>query len=183
MNIELGIIPSKVEKYKAVLESTKRYREEWNTGLREMIKETLTHINESTDLKGEVVVKDNIQNLESVVLDLGRSSSGLIENIENSTVTRTMVKSNGALVYQQLFNGKVMVMAMNPSIEGYGEPKPPKMVEIVRPEELKPAFILRHFESFLNGIIEWEDYDDDAPKEKKIGFNPIGFGNNGHQEQ
>ena len=55
--------------------------------------------------------------IESVVLDLGRSSSGISENLEDTDVKRTMIKSNGALIYQQLFNGKVMVMITAPFIE------------------------------------------------------------------
>ena len=181
MKLELGKITTKVSMYKEVLANTDEYRNDWEKELKKLIVDTLEQINKETRLGGEVTIKDNIKNLESVVLDLGRSSSGLVENIEDSGVTRTMVKSNGALIYQQLFNGKIMVMAMNPSIEGYGETKPPKMVEIVRPEELKAPFILRHFEAFINSIIDWEDYDDDAPKEKKVGFNPIGFTN--HQQE
>ena len=64
-------------------------------------------------------------------------------------------------------------MTVNPSIEGYGEPKAPHMQEILRPSELKAGFILRHVESLVSSISEWEDYDDG--NKKKEAFNPIGF--------
>ncbi len=173
--IDLGSLPTQVERYKTLLNNTIEYRKKWPTELKPMLIDTLEQINQETDLNAVVEVKENIENLESVVFNLGRSSSGLYENIDDSGIKRTMIKSNGALIYQQLFNGKVMVMTLNPSIEGYGEPKPPKMVEILRPEELKQGFVLRHMDIFLNDISTWEDYDDDAPSEKKQGFNPIGF--------
>ena len=95
--------------------------------------------------------------------------------MEDTDIKRIMIKTNGALVYQQLFNGKIMIMIVSPSIEGYGEPKPPKMMEILRPEELKTPFILRHIEAFLKDITEWEDYDDDEPQKPNNAFSPIGF--------
>jgi len=64
-------------------------------------------------------------------------------------------------------------MIMYPYIEGYGQPKPPKTLEIVRPEELTEGFLIRYVEEFLKDIIEWEDFDDDLPE--KMGMNPIGF--------
>ena len=63
---------------------------------------------------------------------------------------------------------------MTPYIEGYGEPKPPRPIEILRPNELTVGFIIRHVETFLKEITEWEDYDDDEPTTKNA-FNPIGF--------
>ena len=170
--LDLGSLPAKVNKYKQLLQNTNDFRKEWSD-LQKMIVETLEYVVKETGLTGTVEVKDNIENLSSVVLDLGRSSSGLIEKLEDSGVHRTMVKSNGALMYQQLFNGKIMVMTVNPSIEGYGEPKPPHMQEILRPSELKAGFILRHVESLVSSISEWEDYDDGD--KKKESFNPIGF--------
>jgi hypothetical protein len=61
-----------------------------------------------------------------------------------------------------------MITVMYPFIEGLGNPRPPKNVEILRPAELKPPFLLRHVEEFLKEIIGWEDFDDDVPQ-------PIGF--------
>ncbi|MBK9255714.1 MAG: hypothetical protein IPM42_09530 [Saprospiraceae bacterium] len=125
---------------------------------------------------GVVLERDNVENLESVVLDLGRSSSGISENMEGSGVKRTMIKSNGSLIYQQLFNGKIMVMILSPHIEGYGQPKPPMSLEILRPDELREPFIIRHMEAFLRDITDWEDFDDDEPiKNTNNSFSPIGF--------
>ena len=82
-----------------------------------------------------------------------------------------MVKQNGSLIYQQLFNGKVIVLISYPYIENYGEPRPPKTIAIYRPEELREPFFIRHMEEFLSELTTWEDYDDDEPIQR-IGFHP-----------
>lgn len=181
LNLDLGSIGSKVSKYKRILDNTIKYREEWHTQLRKMIVDTLEYIMKESGIEAKITVKDSIENMEAVVLDLGRVHSGLREKVDQSDIKKTIVKTQGALIYQQLFNGKIMVMIILPYIEGYGEPRPPKNVEILRPEELKQPFILRHVEEFLTEITDWEDYDDDQPARQVIGFNaPVGFvGNEG----
>jgi hypothetical protein len=174
--MDVGSLIVKVNKYKQVLQNTIEYRESWHSDIKPLLINALNEIIEDTKLnKAEVIVRDNIENLETVILDLGRSSSGISENITDSGVKRTMIKSNGSLVYQQLFNGKIMVMVLSPHIEGYGDPKPPKTIEILRPDELKPPFIIRHMEVFLRDITDWEDFDDNEPEKKTNSFNPIGF--------
>lgn len=174
MAIDLGTLVSKANDYKQILKNTGEYRGKWKKKMKPLIKKTLTEILKQTEIKGKINIQDNIENLEAIILDLGRSASGISENLENTDIKRAMIKSNGALIYQQLFNGKVMIMTVSPYIEGYGEPKPPKPLEILRPEELTEGFIIRHVELFLKEITEWEDYDDDEPT-KKAAFNPIGF--------
>lgn len=174
MAIDLGTLISKANDYKQILKNTGSYRKQWPKQMKPLILKTLKEILDQTGIKGKVTEQDNIENLEAVVLDLGRSASGISENLENTDIKRAMIKSNGALIYQQLFNGKVMIMSVTPYIEGYGEPKPPKPLEILRPDELTEGFIIRHVETFLKEITEWEDYDDDEPSQKNA-FNPIGF--------
>lgn len=174
--MELGSLNAKIRNYKQVLENTDNYRKSWHESVKPMLVTHLQAILTEAELpKAMVIERNNIENLESVVLDLGRTSSGITENMEDTGVKRTMIKSNGSLIYQQLFNGKIMIMIISPHIEGYGEPKPPMTLEILRPEELKPPFILRHMEAFLRDITEWEDYDDDQPSKSSQSFNPIGF--------
>lgn len=174
MALDLGTLVSKANDYKQILNNTAEYRKKWATKMKPTITETLKDILDQTGIKAIIEEQDKIENLEAVVLDLGRSASGISENLENTDIKRAMIKNNGALIYQQLFNGKVMIMVVAPYIEGYGDPKPPRPIEILRPEELTPAFIIRHVETFLKEITEWEDYDDDEPTTKHA-FNPIGF--------
>lgn len=175
MNLDLGAIISKSNNYKRILENTLKYREDWKATIKPMLKETLEYILKETELKAQIKEQNNIENLEAIVLDLGKSSSGISESLEDTGIKRTMVKTNGGLVYQQLFNGKIMIMALSPHIEGYGEARPPRTLEILRPDELKQPFIVRHFESMLKDITDWEDFDDDQPQKSNIGFTPIGY--------
>ncbi|MEE9437885.1 MAG: hypothetical protein V3V14_02725 [Saprospiraceae bacterium] len=174
MALDLGTLVSKATKYKTVLKNTEDYRKKWPKKMKPLIIKTLKDILKQTEIKAKIEEQDKIENLEAIILDLGRSASGISENLEATDIKRAMIKNNGALIYQQLFNGKVMIMTMAPYIEGYGEAKPPKPLEILRPEELTHSFIIRHVELFLKEITEWEDYDDDEPTAKNA-FNPIGF--------
>lgn len=174
MNINIALLREKVKAYKQVLANTRNYRQEWKDKTRQFIKSVLQDIVEQTELKASVIEKNNIENLEAVILDLGRSSSGIAENLENADVKRIMIKNNGSLIYQQLFNGKIMVMLVSPHIEEYGEPKSPKSLQIIRPDEVAEQAIFRHVKDLLEDITEWEDYDDEDPK-TKAPFQPVGF--------
>lgn len=156
--------------YKEVVGNTRAYRETWKNGLRDSIVDRLTELTKAVELEAEVEVKTTIENLEAIVLSLGEVKSGIWENV-NKTIKRHLIKHNGSLIYQQLFNGKIVVMINLPMIEGYGQPSPPKTIAIYRPEEIKSPFILRHVEDFVKEITNWEDYDDDEPTgQQKIGY-------------
>jgi len=167
-------IADKVEKYNSILKNTQNYRKDWRESLKQMIIDNLNKIIKETKLNAYVECKDDIENLEVITMSLGTEISGIAEKLPGNKVKRPFIKSNGALIFQQLFNGKVMMMIMYPYIEGYGQPKPPLNIEILRPEEFKPEFLLRYTEKFLAEVIDWEDFDDDIPE--KMGMNPIGFG-------
>ena len=167
-------IGEKVSTYNSILSNTQSYRKDWSENLRKTIVDTLNEIIKGTELSAYVEIKDDIENLEVITLSLGTEVSGIAEKLPGSKTKRPFIKSNGALIFQQLFNGKVMMMIMYPFIEGYGQPKPPMTLEILRPEEFKLEFIVNYVDTFLKEVIEWEDFDDDVPE--KMGMNPIGFG-------
>ncbi len=167
-------IKDKVANYKIILSNTSNYRKDWSGNLKGMIIDNLNKVIKKTKLSAYVECKDDIENLEVINLSLGTEVSGIAEKLPGDKSKRPFIKSNGSLIFQQLFNGKVMMMILYPYIEGYGQPKPPKTLEILRPEEFKKEFILKYVEQFLQEVIEWEDFDDDVPD--KMGMNPIGFG-------
>lgn len=174
METRITKLQEKVKAYKEVLQNTKEYRKQWQLKTKGFIIQQLLAVIEHTGLKAKVTEKDKIENLESVMLDLGRSSSGIGESLDNTDFKNFMVKNNGALIYQQLFNGKIMVMLVSPHIEGYGEPKSPEGREILRPEEVTEESIQKNIESLLDVLIQWEDYDDELSNVKNA-FQPIGF--------
>lgn len=160
----------KVERYQEVLRTTLANREAWKTELKQRIREQLQLLAEAGGLPYSIDERSEIENLEAVVLTLGNGVSGLRESV-GSGLRRDLIKQNGALVYQQLFNGKILVLINLPYIEKYGEPQPPKTIAIYRPEELKEAYFLRHLETFITDVTAWEDYDDEAPEpNQRIGF-------------
>lgn len=165
------ILRRKVDRFKEVLQNTTRYREAWHNGLKKTIIEHLRSLAETGGLTATIEERSDIQNLEAVVLTLGNAESGLAEPLGNG-LRRALIKQNGSLVYQQLFNGKVLVLINYPYIEKYGQPQPPKTIAIYRPEELKEPYFLRHVETFLTDITAWEDYDDDVLPDpnQRIGF-------------
>jgi hypothetical protein len=167
---DLTSLKRKVSVYQEILSNTIQYRERWKTSLKSTIKSELQRMLDETALEGEIEVKEDVTNLEAIVLNLGQEKSGIYEKI-NEEVNRPLIKHNGSLVYQQLFNGKVITMITYPVIEGYGEPRPPRTIAIYRPEEIKPPFLIRHMEEFIREVTEWEDYDDDDKgPSQKIGY-------------
>lgn len=171
--MDLRTIKRKTEEYKEIIQNTKNYRADWTATVIPQLQKILNQIIKESSLEAKVILKDAMENLNVVMLSLGQDISGIAEKIEDTEAKRQMIKNNGSLIFQQLFNGKILVMIMYPYIEGYGQPQPPKTLEILRPHELTDPFILRYVEEFLREIIEWEDYDDDGPKQGQI--TPIGF--------
>lgn len=164
---DLFNLKRKVDTYKEVLENTQNYRQQWHEHLKDYIIQTMTEILKKTGLEATVSNKSEIENLEAIVISLGKTGSGLSKQVDGQKIE--FVKHNGSLIYQQLFNGKVIVLIQYPMIENYGEPRPPKTIAIYRPEELKEPYLVRHAESFIKEVTDWEDFDDDEPN-KKIGF-------------
>jgi hypothetical protein len=167
---DLHNLQRRVSRYKEVLQNTIQYREYWKTTLKQQIIEQLTSLCKAGELEATIEERNEISNLEAVTLTLGAQNSGLGEPVSGN-LRRDLIKHSGSLVYQQLFNGKVLVLINFPYIEKYGQPQPPKTIAIYRPEELKEPYFLRHIETFLADLAAWEDYDDDAPEpNQRIGF-------------
>lgn len=168
--MELFNLKRRVAQYQEVLQNTENYRAAWHAHLRDFIKTELEQIAAAVGLKCEIKVHSPMENLEAVMLTLGSVESGLSQRIADTELQRPLIKSNGALIYQQLFNGKILIMLQYPAIEGYGEPRPPRQLAIYRPEELTQPFLVRHFEDLIREVTLWEDYDDDEPSDQRIGF-------------
>ena len=163
---------AKVKLYQTILEKTELYRQAWTENLKPLLRNTLETINRESGLEGEIIEIDELANIGLVQFSLGTEASGSAAKI-NEKLQKPLIKSKGSLVYQQLFNGKILVLIHYPYIEGFGEPRTPKSIAIYRPEEITEPFIIRHLEEFMQEIINWEDYDDDAPQ--KIGYH-MAFG-------
>jgi len=171
--MELNNLKNKVAYYQAIVKNTRAYREAWANGLEDFITKTLTEVAKEINLEAKVTTKSDFENLEAIVFSLGDVKSGMYQEV-NDNIKRHLIKHNGSLVYQQLFNGKIMVIINLPFIENYGEPQPPKTLAIYRPEEIQEPFLIRHIEELISALTAWEDYDDDKPTPntgQRIGFN------------
>ncbi len=168
MDSQLFNLQRKVKQYKEVLQNTRDYRQVWQDSLKQIIVSKLNELLSATELNATVEERGEMENLEAVVLSLGEVKSGMYQQVGND-IKRHLIKHNGSLIYQQLFNGKIIVLIHYPYIEQYGQPAPPKTIAIYRPEELKAPYFVRHMEEFVVEISKWEDYDDDEPTQK-IGF-------------
>lgn len=166
-------LKKKVKSLNAVLKNTEDFRKEWDSNLKSMISDTLELIIKEIKLDAEVLIHDQLYGLETVSLNLGTVESGIFERLGEDT-KKPLIRTNGILMFQQLFNSKISIWISFPHIEGVGEPKTPKMLEIVRPDELKEVNILRYIEQFIDEITKWEDYDDDVPPaHTSIGFSHV----------
>jgi hypothetical protein len=165
-------LKKKVNLLKNVMGNTDEYRGVWEKSHKEMIINTLQKLIDETGIHGEVAINDRFEGLEAISLALETRNSGIFERITDTT-KRALIRNGGVLTYHQLFNGKIGILIGYPYIEGIGQPKVPKTVEIVRPEELKEINILRQVELFVDEVTEWEDFDDDKQSAQKIGFHHI----------
>lgn len=163
-------LKSKVNRLNTVLQNTHDYRIAWAEGLRDKIEHTIKQIAQEVGLELDFERRDQIHNLEALVIGMGKRNSGIAEKLEHDLV-RPFIRHGAVLVYQQLFNGKILVMINHPFIEGYGEPRPPRNIAIYRPSEISEATLIKHMDLFISDIIQWEDYDDDDVETKRIGFN------------
>ncbi len=161
----------KVAEYQKVLANTKAYRKAWGDALGAQIMAELNTITKEIGLSAVIEEKEEICNLAVITLSLGNVKSGMSQEVADG-VKRDLIKHNGSLMYQQLFNGKVMVIIHYPFIENYGQPQPPKTVAIFRPEELNASRFHQHVDLLLTEVTKWEDYDDDVPQHNTIGFRP-----------
>ncbi len=168
--MDLSILKKKINDFNEVMKNTSNYRKIWDNELRDLIVTNLESFVAESEVKADVDVHDQYSGLEAVALIMGIEDSGIYERLDGD-LKKNLIRSNGSLLFQQLFNGKISIWINYPFIEGIGEPKPPMMLEIVRPAELKEINILRYFERFIDEITAWEDFDDDKTPIQSIGFN------------
>jgi hypothetical protein len=169
-DLNIDNLKNKVKNYEIVIENTTRYREIWQESLKQQVREDLEAICTEAGIKYELIENSQYINLDSLILSLGNTKSGIYQEVEPE-IKSHLIRHNGSLLYQQIFNGKILVQVHYPMIDKYLEPRPPKTIAIYRPEEIKTPFILRHIETLISEITAWEDYDDDENvQHSKIGF-------------
>ena len=173
LSTNVNNLKRRIDTYNEVLKNTEIYRDLWRTSFKEELINQLSVIIKEFQLTARVDVVEQMENLEAVSFSLGETKSGMYQKVSES-IQRHLIKHNGSLIYQQLFNGKILVLIQYPYIEGYGDPRPPHTVAVYKPDSLKSTFVIRHLETFFAEITNWEDFVNDEPQ-KRIGFD-LNFG-------
>ena len=165
-------IKERASKYTSILQQVLDYRAAWGKSLKKFIRKQSETILNEAGINAQIEIEERFENLESITISLGKSISGIAENVDGIT-KRTIIKDKGSLIFSQLFNGKVQAWMTYPLIEGLMQPKPPLMIGIYAPPEFNEDLVLSTFDEFFKQLIEWENYDDDQPGQQ---INRIGFG-------
>ena len=76
---DLSNLKRKVKQYQEVLSNTQSYRATWKESLKQSILDQLNRMIQECSLNAEVEHKDNVENLEAIVVNLGETRSGLYE--------------------------------------------------------------------------------------------------------
>lgn len=172
-------IKEKASKYKSLLNTVDVYRTQWNKKLKKFIIKESKAILAATEIEADVDDESTVHGLEAITIKFGMRKSGIYQKMDSGE-EKAIWKDYGALIFGQLFNGKVQVWMTYPILEGLMEPRPPKMIGIYAPPEFNEELVLSNIETFINELIAWEDYDDDVPSEKS---NAIGFGTGMNADQ
>jgi hypothetical protein len=174
-------IKDRAQKYTSILKQVLDYREVWDLSLKAFINSVAETILTQTGVSAQIEVEERFENLESITISLGKTVSGIAENVDDIT-KRNIIKDKGSLIYSQLFNGKIQAWMTYPVIEGLMQAKQPKMLGIYGPPEFNEDLILDNFDEFFKELIEWENYDDDQPGQSTT-VNRIGFGLSRQKEE
>ncbi|MFM8371120.1 MAG: hypothetical protein ACKOCO_01945 [Bacteroidota bacterium] len=167
---QLASLQAKAQQYREALQNTARYRMIWQEGVKANLVSWLKELAQSCNLTVEIEERMEVEGLESVIFSLGLEPSGLKEILEGNN-RRDLMRQNGSLIYQQLFNGKIMALINLPYIEKYGQPQEPRSLAIFRPDEMTEEHIAAHLAEFLGDLTMWESYDDDGMQPAtRIGF-------------
>lgn len=167
---QLASLQAKAQQYREALQNTARYRMIWQEGVKANLVSWLKELAQSCNITVEIEERMEVEGLESVIFSLGLEPSGLKEILEGDN-RRDLMRQNGSLIYQQLFNGKIIALINLPYIEKYGQPQEPRSVAIFRPDEITEEQIAAHLAEFLGDLTMWESYDDDAMQPAtRIGF-------------
>ena len=167
---QLALLQAKARQYRDALQNTARFRLIWQEGVQKNLVTWLKELAQNCNLTVEIEERMEVEGLESVIFSLGLVPSGLKEILEGNN-RRDLMRQNGSLIYQQLFNGRVMALINLPYIEKYGQPQEPRSVAIFSPDEITEDKVANHVAEFLTDLTMWESYDDDSMQPAtRIGF-------------
>lgn len=160
---DLSTYWEKLQKAKADISNRQKY---WQQTCASFLERNLNEVIQKYQIEAVVKHEKRITNMEAIMLDFGRTESGLYE-ISSPETQRPFIKDFGSLIYSQIYNGKVSVWIRYPVIEGLMDRQAPKVLYLYEPSEITPSHIYSHIKDTLKELAEWEDQD--------LGRHIIGF--------
>ena len=76
-------IKERAQKYSDMLKHVIDYRNAWYSDLKSQIVKTAEEILEHTNISASVEIEERFENLESITISLGKTVSGIAENVDD----------------------------------------------------------------------------------------------------
>lgn len=154
------------QQYQAAQQAIVERQTAWQSEVKDFIKDTLQALQEEHNIAGKIKEEDKITNIEAIYLDMGQSTTEI--KVTDAEEPKQVKRSEGSLMYSQLYNGKISVWIRYPKIKKLMKRKAPKIIEVYEPKDLSTADITEHLQLFFQELTDWMNQD-------KTQTRPIGF--------
>ncbi len=146
------IVHDCMSKYNERIKLINQRRDLWTNATRARLKDTLDAIVVEANNQ-HFLVQENIsaKNWESVNLVLTAQPSGIIID------RKVVLQSASALIFSQIYNGKIMVCIQYPSIDGIVEKSADLVLGYYEPSSLTEDVIMNSFKSYMDELNKWEN--------------------------
>jgi hypothetical protein len=156
-NFELTTIQENAFIYETHLKNMNRRRELWNNVVREKIRSTLESVRKNfRRIEWEVIVSDEKKNLETVILKIKDTPSGISQQMEDGS-THQFIKIGAELGFSQMISGKINVWFEYPHWEDLQISKQlRKHLVTIEPSYVTEGLIAGFVDQFLAEVTVYE---------------------------
>lgn len=153
-----------VERYTKLQQMVKDRRDRWHRSVRNLIEEELRRIVDENRSIGWNQSTSGKANFETVILDIGRSCSG-VQRIDGKG--GSYMRQGGMLSFSQSTDGRVATFVSFPHIEDLEDPVEVKLLKVMEPQEVDNEMVQLCVSKFLEDLINFE-----TNSKAQIGFKP-----------
>lgn len=164
--MSLNTLQEAHQNYQAARQQVLDRQESWQNEVKAFIRQSLEALKMQNQLDGEIKEENKITNIEAIYLDLGQTKTEI--QVKNGAERKTLKRSEGSLMYSQLYNGKISVWIRYPKIQKLMKRKAPKVLDVYEPLELTAEQIEAHVKIFYEELTLWINQQTAAQR-------PIGF--------
>lgn len=157
LNFELTTIQENAFIYETHLKNVNRRRDLWTASVKDKIKSTLESVQQNfKKIDWEVMTEDNRKNLETVLLKIKDTPSGISEADDEGN-TRQFIKIGAELGFSQMISGKINVWFEHPYWEGLQISKQlRKHMVTIEPSYVTEGLIAGFVHQFIAEITNYE---------------------------